>query len=387
MNESEYQDPSAPWQIGMAGIVQTMVNIMMPIGSIRGTTIAVHFTFLLLVAWIGAVLWTTRGVTAAVDGVVFTLAIFACVVLHELGHATAARRYGIQTKSITLYPIGGLAALDRIPERPRQEVVVALAGPAVNIVIAFLLTALFGARIDLATLEDFGAADADFLSRLATINLTLALFNIIPAFPMDGGRVLRALLGLRLSRAQATQIAARIGQLFAIGLGFLGLLGNPVMVLIAVFLYLAAGTAAYSASLHDFALGRPVTDAMIVHFESLSPDATLDDAATLLLTTTQREFPVLDGSGRLKGFVGARALIDALATQPRSTLVGAIAMQEIPIFTEYAPLEHVVEQLEGGATPVVAVVSDRQRLVGYVTLENLAEFFMIRSARAAPRGS
>lgn len=364
-----------------------MVKWTVPIGSFRGTTILVHFTFLLLVAWIGAVLWTTKGPVAAAEGIIFILAIFACVVLHELGHATAARRYGIHTQSITLYPIGGLAALDRIPEAPRQEVVVALAGPAVNIVIALFLAGLFGARIDMAAMEDFGTPQADLLSRLATVNLLLALFNMIPAFPMDGGRVLRALLGFRMSRAQATQIAARIGQSFAIVLGFLGLLGNPVLVLIAVFLYMAAGTEAYSACLHDFARGRPVTDAMIVHFEALSPSMTLDDASALLLTTTQREFPVLDDGRHLVGFVGVRALIEALAVHPRSTLVTEIAMKEIPVFPEYAPLERVIERLEDGTALAVAVLSSDRQLIGYVTLLNLAEFFMIRSARSNPRTS
>ncbi len=369
----------------MGSTTQKSFRWTMPIGVFGGTVIAVHFTFLLLVAWIGTVLWLAKGPIAAVDGVVFILALFACVVLHELGHATAARHYGIRTQSITLYPIGGLAALDRIPEAPAQEVVVALAGPAVNVVIALLLVALFGARIDTAALGEFGTPEADFLSRLATVNLLLAVFNMIPAFPMDGGRVLRALLGFRLPRAQATQIAARVGQIFAIALGFLGLLGNPVLVLIAVFVYIAAGTEAYSASLHDFARGRPVTDAMIAHFEALSPDSTLEDAAALLLSTTQREFPVLDHQCQLIGFVEVRALAESLAAHPKSMLVTAITTRDIPECPENAPLEQVVERLERGGAPAVAVVSMDRQVIGYVTLENLAEFFMIRSARDAAR--
>lgn len=372
---------SNPGDAFMASTTQKSSQWSVPIGSFRGTTIVVHFTFMLLLAWIGAVLWLSKGPIAAVDGVIFILALFACVVLHELGHATAARRYGIRTRSITLYPIGGLAALDRIPEAPAQEVVVALAGPAVNVVIAVLLAGLFGAHINLAALEDFGAPNADFLSRLATVNLLLAVFNMIPAFPMDGGRVLRAVLGFKLPRAQATRVAARVGQVFALGLGFVGLLGNPVLVLIAIFVYLAAGTEAYSASLHDFARGHPVTDAMIAHFELLSPRATLDDAADLLLSTTQREFPVLDEHRKLVGFLGARTLIQALSTQPRNTSVGEVAARDIPICAERAPLEHVIELLEQGRAPAVAVVSLDQRVTGYVTLENLAEFFTIRSAR------
>lgn len=351
------------------------------IGSFQGTSIAVHFTFLLLLAWIGAVLWGAKGPAAALDGVVFILVLFACVVLHELGHATAARQYGIRTRNITLYPIGGLAALDRIPQAPVQEIVVALAGPAVNVVIALLLVGLFGARIDIAVLDEFGTPEADFVSRLATTNLLLAVFNMIPAFPMDGGRVLRAVLGFNMLRAQATQVAARIGQLFAIALGFLGLLGNPVLVLIAIFVYLAAGTEAYSASLHDLAHGRPVTDAMISHFEALTPSATLEDASALLLSTTQHEFPVLDEDRRLVGFVGMRALVEGLAAQSRASRVTEVAVREIPICPVDATLERALDLLERTAAPAVAVVSPDQRVIGYVTLENLAEFFMIRSAR------
>ncbi len=357
----------------------------LPIVTLGGTAIGVHLTFMLLIAWIGAVLWMAKGPVAAIDGVVFVIALFVCVVLHELGHAYAARRYGIRTRSITLYPIGGLAALDRLPEAPAQEVVVALAGPAVNILIALVLVALFGARIELAALSEFGTPGADFLSRLATVNLVLAVFNLIPAFPMDGGRVLRAVLGFTMSRAQATQAAARVGQMLAIALGFLGLLGNPVLVLIAVFVYLAAGTEAYSATLHDFARGRPVGDAMIVHFEALSTHSTLDDAARMLLETTQREFPVLDAQHHVAGFVASRALVDSLGAQAGSTLVSEIMVRDIPVLSESAFLEQAVERLEKDAAPAVAVVARDGQLVGYVTLENIAEFFMIRSANVNAR--
>ncbi len=355
------------------------------LGSFRGTSIAVHFTFLLLLAWIGTVLWLANGPAAAVDGVIFILALFACVVLHELGHATAARRYGISTRSITLYPIGGLAALDHLPKDPGQEVVVALAGPAVNVVIALILAGLFGARIELAALGEFGSPDVDFLSRLATVNLLLAAFNMIPAFPMDGGRVLRALLGFRMPQAQATRIAAQVGQALAVVLGFLGLLGNPILVLIAVFVYLAAGTEAYTATLHDFARGRPVTDAMITHYEFLAPASTLDEAATLLLSTTQREFPVLDQQRHVVGFLGVRALATALPARPGSTPVSEIMEREIPITTEFTPLEKAVEQLEQRNAAAIAVVSADRHFIGYLTLENLAEFFMVRSANSTAR--
>ncbi len=179
-----------------------------PIGRVFGSEIRIHLTFLLLLAWIAITSASDGGGAAALNSVVFVVSVFACVLLHELGHAIAARRYGITTPDITLYPIGGLARLARIPEKPSEEVVIALAGPAVNVAIVAILLVL-GAHLttDINAFNSYGEA---FWSQLAVVNLYLVGFNLIPAFPMDGGRVLRALLALRIGRPRATQIAARI---------------------------------------------------------------------------------------------------------------------------------------------------------------------------------
>ena len=203
-----------------------------PLGHVLGTEIRLHLTFLLLLAWIGVAHGIQGGSAAALDGVLYISLIFACVLLHEFGHVLAARRYGIATPDITLLPIGGVARLERIPEKPAEELVVALAGPAVNLVIAAILLTLLGgvASLDaMAGIEDPGHS---MLARLFWVNVVLAGFNLlVPAFPMDGGRVLRALLSTRLDRRRATDIAARIGQVLAFGLGFLGLVGGaPLLV-------------------------------------------------------------------------------------------------------------------------------------------------------------
>lgn len=204
-----------------------------------GTAVRMHVTFLLLVAWIAAVQWSRGGAQAALAGVVFILVLFACVVLHEFGHIWAARRYGIRTPDVTLLPIGGVAALERMPEKPSQEIVVALAGPAVNLVIAFVLMAALGLRFSFEHIS-LGALQSSFLAQVAIANLALFVFNLIPAFPMDGGRVLRALLAMGLGRARGTQIAAGIGQAMAVGFAILGFMGNPMLILIAVFIFIAA---------------------------------------------------------------------------------------------------------------------------------------------------
>src|SRR5215831_4307244 len=213
---------------------------------VGGTAVRIHLTFFLLLAWIAAIHWSRGGTAAAVDGVLFIIALFACVVLHEFGHIVAARRYGIRTPDVTLLPIGGVASLERMPEKPGQEIVVALAGPAVNLVIALVLMFLLGARFDLSQMAQLEQAQTTLIGRIAAANVVLFVFNLIPAFPMDGGRVLRAILAVWLGYTRATRAAAMIGQALAIVFAFLGLLGNPLLVLVAVFIFLAAsGEAGY----------------------------------------------------------------------------------------------------------------------------------------------
>src|ERR1700730_16681333 len=205
-----------------------------PLLRVAGTEIRMHLTFLILLAWVGIAEYLAGGAGAALDAIPFVIAVVACVVLHELGHALAARRSGITTPDITLLPIGGVARLSRIPDNPAEEVVIAIAGPLVNVVIAGVLIAL-GGRIDFTGTITSGGAIPDFLTRLATVNIFLVLFNLIPAFPMDGGRVLRALLTFAMGRQRATAVAARIGQGLAFVFGFLGLMGgNAILVFVAI---------------------------------------------------------------------------------------------------------------------------------------------------------
>jgi len=182
------------------------------LGEVAGIGIFVHVTFLMLVGWVALSHWIVeRSLAAAVGGAIFILALFGCVVLHELGHALTAKRYGVRTRDITLYPIGGMARLERIPEVPQQEALIALAGPAVNVVIAAGLWLALSAAGGVTPLAELDVTKGPFLERLLLVNLFLAGFNLIPAFPMDGGRVLRALLATRLSYVRATELAAGVG--------------------------------------------------------------------------------------------------------------------------------------------------------------------------------
>jgi Zn-dependent protease/CBS domain-containing protein len=349
-----------------------------PVGRLLGSELRVHATFFLLLAWIGLAAYAERGMEAALYNVVFVLALFACVVAHEYGHALMARRYGIRTPDITLLPIGGLARLERMPENPRHEIAVALAGPAVNVVIWAVLTAL-GARGGTEALTDPMAGD-NLLGRLAMINLALALFNLVPAFPMDGGRVLRALLSLVTDRVRATRIAAGAGQMAAFLFGFWGLSsGNIVLILIAIFIFLAAQGEAQDVAQRDFVKGLRLRDAMITSFERLSPGDTLQLAGQALIRTTQHEFPVLDRHEKLCGFLTRQALFRAMAEGQGSRPVSEVMTQEVPQLPLAAPLSDVLEALHHA--PAVAGVDKQGHVLGYVTNENLGELMVLRARR------
>jgi len=351
------------------------------IGRVAGSEIRIHLTFLILLAWFAVAGYLSGGTAAAVDTVLFVVAVFTCVVLHELGHALAARRYGIATPDITLLPIGGLARLSRMPDRPAEEIVIAIAGPLVNVVIAAVLLLALGARIDLAAMTSIEDAGPGFLARLAAVNVILVVFNLIPAFPMDGGRVLRALLATRLGRRRATAIAAQIGQALAFVFGFLGLMrGNAILVFIAIFIYLAAAAEAGDVSLREAARRLPVDRAMIRAFESLGPGASVGDAADALLRTTQHEFPVVDGGGRLRGFLGRGAMIAALKATGPGTPVLDVMARDGPTVRSGQSLELAIRLMQEHQATEIGVLGPDDRLLGYVSRENLAEFMMIEDA-------
>lgn len=356
------------------------------LGRVVGTEVRVHLTFFLLIAWIAVSAGQRGGQAAAIDAVVFILALFACVLAHEFGHVIAARHYGIGTRDITLLPIGGVASIERMPEKPGQELVIALAGPAVNVVIAVALFVVFGASLDTgqmaSAVED---QKIDFATRLALVNVMLVAFNLIPAFPMDGGRVLRALLAYRLDRVRATRIAARIGQATAFGLGFLGLFGNPLLLFIALFVFLAATHESYAVELGEATKGVAMRQATIVAFKTLDAQATVSQAVEALLSTTQHEFPVTDGTGRLRGVLTRDGMIRALAATGPDTPVLEVMERDVATINSRAPLADAVAALQTSGKPLVGIVDDADRVVGMITLENLAEYMMVSEAGRAWR--
>ncbi|MEL6169489.1 MAG: site-2 protease family protein [Pseudomonadota bacterium] len=350
-----------------------------PIGRLLGSELRIHATFFLLILWIAVSAWLAGGPAAAIVNIAFVLALFACVVAHEYGHALMARRYGIATPDITLLPIGGLARLERMPEDPRQEIAVALAGPAVNVAIWLVLAVILGARTDLESLVNVNDPGAGFAARLAAVNLFLALFNLIPAFPMDGGRVLRAVLSLSFGRVTATRYAARAGQAIAFLLGLWGLTaGSPILLLIAIFVFVAAGAEQSDVATRDMAADVPARDAMITQYEALTPGDTMATAAASLIRTTQHEFPVVDpASGQLRGMVTRVAIFKAAEDGQRAMAVED-AMDQVPTIALDAPFQDALDALAQPGVPAVAISDRTGAFLGYITRENVGEWMVVR---------
>jgi stage IV sporulation protein FB len=310
--------------------------------------------------------------------------LFACVVAHEFGHIFTARAFGVATPDVTLYPIGGVARLERIPEQPHEEFLVAIAGPLVNVVIAIALAALAGANLRAGDLAAVETARGALVDRLATVNLFLALFNMIPAFPMDGGRVLRALLATRLGYVRATEIAAFVGQGFACALGFVGLFSNPMLIFIAVFVYLAASSEAHLVALRAMSRGVPVSSAMMTQFATLTPQAPVEDAVQTLLRTSQGEFPVVDDIGKPVGLLRRDDLVRALKELGPDARVRDAMTNPVPTIGHRRCLEEAFRLLQEKSAPAVAVIDHTGRLVGLVTSETIGEMLMLH--QAMPKG-
>ncbi len=348
---------------------------------VAGIEVRIHFTFLLLLLWIGWSHYTLGGMPQALDGVGLILALFGCVLLHEFGHALAARRYGIRTPDITMLPIGGLARLERMPDKPAQELVVALAGPAVNVVIAALAIGVLGYRFDWRALSALDQPGVSFGDKIASVNVMLVVFNLIPAFPMDGGRVLRSLLAMVTTHGRATQIAARVGQGLALVFGFLGLFGNPMLLFIALFVFLGAAQENTMAQMKDLSGNLRVSDAMVTQLVTLEENATLDDAVEALLRTSQHEFPVLDRAGRVLGILSRDGMIAALKHHGATTPVAAVMHRNLPVIGEHAPFEQAFQMMNTCRCPAIPVLDRFGRLAGLITPENIGELMMLRGLR------
>lgn len=350
------------------------------IGRVLDISIYVHWTFVLLLAGI-FVFYLIQGnsIESALVGVGLVLTVFLCVVLHELGHALAARRFDVPTRDITLYPIGGVARLQRIPEEPMSEFWIAIAGPAVNLAISAVLLVYLLATGASLNMEVISFAWADFPVTLMWVNLILFGFNLLPAFPMDGGRVLRAVLATRTTYARATEMAANVGQGMAILFGLVGLLSfNPILLFIAFFVYVGAEQEARQAMLRTALEGITVRQAMMTRFQTLTTSDTLGKAVEELIAGADQDFPVMD-NGNLKGILSRKDLVRALSENERSTPLGHINLANCGVISENEMLDKAFRLMQEASCSTLAVMRNGT-VVGLLTLENVGELMMVSTA-------
>lgn len=349
------------------------------VGTFAGIDVYVHTTFLMLIAWVAFAHWQEeRSAAAAVQGVAFILALFGCVVLHEFGHALTARQFGIKTLDITLLPIGGLARLERMPDDPRQELWVALAGPAVNVAIAAVLLVALRVTGTLAPLGSLDVTSGSLVERLMLVNIFLVAFNMLPAFPMDGGRVLRAWLATRMNYARATQLAANIGQGMALVFGLIGLFSNPFLMFIALFVWIGAGQEVAMVQMKSAFAGVPLERAMITDFRILAPGDTLARAVELLLSGAQQDFPVVD-EGAVVGILTRGDLLTALARQEQQAPVAQVMRRNFAVADSSDMLDVTFLRLQGRDCHTIPVVH-QGNLVGLLTMDNVGEFLSVQTA-------
>jgi stage IV sporulation protein FB len=354
------------------------------IGRVAGTEIKVHLTFVLFLGW-----WTLSGYQeggpgGALTAALLLLALFACSLLHEVGHILMARRFGVRTPDVILLPIGGVARLERIPDEPRQELLIALAGPAVTAALAlifYVLLRLTGGDAEVDQLNPL----APFLNQLLVTNVWLLLFNMIPAFPMDGGRVLRALLASRLGLVRGTRVAATLGQGLAMVGGLYGITtSHPFLVLIAFFVFLGASAEAEAVETRAAGDGLQVSQMMVTNFRTIPVHATLADAVDLLLSGEQREFPVVDNGGRIEGILTRDNLIRGLSKLGPGARVSEAMTPGVPVVHPTLAFREALERLRSSRLPALPVVDPTGALVGLLTSDNIADLLMVQ--RAGPVG-
>lgn len=349
------------------------------LGKLFGIPVNIHWTFSILIIYI-----VFRNLASGSDtnqmlwSVLFILAIFGCVTLHELGHALAARRYHIKTKDITLLPIGGVARLESMPEKPLHELWVAIAGPLVNFGIAVMLLPAVRHQADPDNLETLMTINGStFLFNLLFVNLWLGLFNLLPAFPMDGGRVLRALLALRLPRYQATRIAATLGQVLAIAFVILGFFGNPFLIFIGLFIFLGAESEAEFVKAQWLLTGYHVADATMRNYPTLQASQTVQEAINQLLNSQCRSFLILDHDQPV-GTLNRDEIIRAISEQKQTARVSEVMNPKLASLQADMPLADAWKELQEHKS--LMPVFDGPVLAGVVDPENLIEFMMIRGA-------
>lgn len=340
------------------------------LGRLFGINILMHWSFFLILVYIAYRSYAIglRGMDIAKE-VLFVFAVFTCVVLHELGHALAARGYGIATKRILLLPIGGVAQLERMPEKPSQELWVAIAGPLVNVGIALLLLPFAYFFVPANWLENTEVIIDNFLLRLILINIMLIVFNLIPAFPMDGGRILRALLAFRFNYTTSTVIAARIGQAVAIAFIVLGFMYNLFWILIGAFVIMGAEAEVRMVKFRNARKDLKVGDILIDDVPMLQPYHTIREAIKMILNGSGTNFLVVNNN-LVEGVITKDILSRAIANEGNDAEVSSVMLTDFPVLTTSQPLEDALKAMEIYKLPLIPVM-ENGKFVGAIDVDHI----------------
>lgn len=350
------------------------------LGNVAGIPIAIHWTFFILIIWIvGMNLYKGQPLDVALWSGLFIISIFACVFLHELGHALAAKRFGIITKSIVLLPIGGIASLEKIPEEPKKEIFVALAGPFVNMVISTLLFMYLFYRGELVP-EKFLSPTINydnFLIYLMVANIFLGLFNLTPAFPMDGGRVLRAVFAIKMDRVSATELASKVTSFFAVLFVLIGIFNNPMLVFIALFIYLGAKGEFEAVKSQSALTGFYTADVLMKKFTVLNAQAPISWAVKALLDGQDTRF-LVEEDNQIKYVLTKTDIIKALSEKGQEAIIQQYASPITFTATLDLPVEKLMETMVKHQFSIVPVESSG-KIIGVVDIENIKEFIELQN--------
>jgi len=342
-----------------------------------GIPLKIHVTFLLLLLFVAMAGAQVQQPGGLLQGVLTVIFVFACVVVHELAHSLMAMHYGINVRAIVLLPIGGVSQMEEMPEDPKQEIKVSVAGPLTSLILAgvfYVLATLGGQELAWRELSLFGG---DLLPKLSVINLMLGLFNILPAFPMDGGRVLRGILGTRMDHVRATKVAVEIGQAIAIVMFFFAViyLTNLLLAAIAIFIYLGAEGEEHATMIRAALRGVPVTRAMLTSVQTVSPVDSLASVVERACHSLQADFPVVEGDS-VVGILPKEIIFRAIHEKPGETPVSEIMRKEFLSATRNDTLDHVFRKMQGQGVSLVPIVEEG-RFMGMINLEQIGKYHMM----------
>jgi len=348
------------------------------IGKIFGINFRIHVTFFLLLFFIFISVLPQHGFQRALLATLFICAVFVCVLIHEIGHSLIARRFGKEAKSITLLPIGGVAMMEEMPEKPVQEIAMSIIGPFINLIIAAMLYLFVGRWTGIGAPNLTPDSARAFFAGLIGVNIMLAIFNLIPAFPMDGGRILRGLLAIRLDFVQATTAAVFIGQVIAMFFIFFGIFFNWWLALIGLFLYIGAGSEKQQVLLKSLLRQVPASEAMTTEFQTLRPDEPLRRALEHFHHGCQDDFPVIGEAG-VEGVLTRDRILSSIHEKGLDAPVSEIMDRTFASVDPKMPLDDVYKKLLSSRKTAVAVV-DKDGVKGMVCLDGISRYFMIKAA-------